>query len=520
LVTTLTAAIANGTTSSITVASTAGLVQGMYIQIDSEILLITGVADGTTLDVARGQLGTMGAEHLTTGVNVTLAADQRGVAYQDAPDLGAFEFNTTAASPTTTTASSQTATFGTSDQSVQLTATVTSGTSTVNQGSVSFQLQDSQGHNVGNAVSGNLSDGSASVMYTLPGGTALGTYTIVATYNPGAGYSSSSDNTQSLVVGTASTTTAASSQTATFSTSAQSVTLSANVTSGGGTVNEGSVSFQLQDSQSHNVGSAVSANVSGGSASVTYTLPGGTAAGMYTIVATYTPGADYSGSSDSTHALTVYPAITVPAAQIASENVSQAVSGISIGAGTSVNVMVTLAVNHGTLTLGTTSGLTVTGNGGSVTLTGSTANLNAALATLAYRGGLNFSGADTLSLYASVGSITSNASVGITVVPIAQQATNLQALVAALLGAFNPGQAINLQAPATMQSAGVLNPGQASSLIVKLNLQGNRGDIGKVQAFLNEVQAYLKAGKLTQAQADALLGPGNILLQGLMVEFG
>jgi hypothetical protein len=41
-------------------------------------------------------------------------------------------------------------------------------------------------------------------------------------------------------------------------------------------------------------------------------------------------------------------------------------------------VTLTLAVGHGTLTLGSTSDRTVTGNGsGSVTLTGSTADLNA-----------------------------------------------------------------------------------------------------------------------------------------------
>jgi hypothetical protein len=137
-----------------------------------------------------------------------------------------------------------------------------------------------------------------------------------------------------------------------------------------------------------------------------------------------------------------------------------------------------------------------------VSLTGATANLNAALASLLYRGSLNFSGADTLSLTASVGTIRAQASVAITVVSIAQQATNLQALVT------------------TLQRAGMLNPGQANSLLVKLNLKGNRGDIGRVQAFLNEVRADLQAHLLTQAQADALLGPGNILLLALTVEFG
>ena len=37
-----------------------------------------------------------------------------------------------------------------------------------------------------------------------------------------------------------------------------------------------------------------------------------------------------------------------------------------------------------------------------------------------------------------------------------------------------------------------------------------------VQSFLNKVHALLKAGILTQAQADALLEPGNILLTSVM----
>src|SRR5262249_14264458 len=153
-----------------------------------------------------------------------------------------------------------------------------------------------------------------------------------------------------------------------------------------------------------------------------------------------------------------FPAITVPAAQTAYQNVSQAISGISIGSGLSGSLTVTLAVGHGALTLGTTNGLTVTGNGsGSGSLTGSTADLNAALPTLVYSSWRNFTGADTLSLTAGVGSISSQASVAITVLSIAQQATNLQAQVTAL------------------QSAGVLNLGQANSLLVKLNLQGNHG---------------------------------------------
>ena len=47
------------------------------------------------------------------------------------------------------------------------------------------------------------------------------------------------------------------------------------------------------------------------------------------------------------------------------------------------------------------------------------------------------------------------------------------------------------------------------------DLTGNDGDIGKVQAFLNEVAADLNAGILTQSQVDALLYGGNILLLGV-----
>jgi hypothetical protein len=118
---------------------------------------------------------------------------------------------------------------------------------------------------------------------------------------------------------------------------------------------------------------------------------------------------------------------------------------------------------------------TVSGNGtGVVTLIGSTANLNPALASLVYRGSLNYSGADTLQITANDGSLSASPdSVAINVVSAAQQAADLQAQVSAL------------------QTAGVLNQGRANSLIVKLNLRGNSGDVGKVQAFLNEVAGYL-----------------------------
>jgi hypothetical protein len=104
------------------------------------------------------------------------------------------------------------------------------------------------------------------------------------------------------------------------------------------------------------------------------------------------------------------------------------------------------------------------------------------------------SGADTLNITASDGTLSSSGSVALTVKSAAQQAADLRAQVNAL------------------QAAGVLKKTQANILLGELDLKGNSGDIGKVQSFLNDVAGYLKSGVLTQAQADSLLGPGNILL--------
>jgi len=195
-----------------------------------------------------------------------------------------------------------------------------------------------------------------------------------------------------------------------------------------------------------------------------------------------------------------FPTITAPTGQTAFEDVEQAIGGISVAdAGTAV-LTFTLDVSHGTLTLGMIPVLlTVAGDGtGSVTLTGTTADINAALATLVYLGDLNYSGGDTLVLKATDGFRSGfETSVAINVVSAAQQATALQALVS------------------TLQTSGVLNQGQANSLIVKLDLKDNAGDIGKAESFLNQVAAYLNAGILTQAEADELAYWGNILLLGV-----
>jgi hypothetical protein len=221
------------------------------------------------------------------------------------------------------------------------------------------------------------------------------------------------------------------------------------------------------------------------------------AAGAYPIVASAATGTGL-GNYNITYGnglLTVSPLLVVPGSQTAYEDVDKAISGISIGNAASGTLMVTLGVSHGTLTLGTTTGLSVAGNGsGSVTLSGSVAALNAALAGLLYRGSHNYSGSDTLSITVGNGSLSSSGSVAITVKSAAQQAADLQSLVNDL------------------RDAGELSQGQANALSAKLNLKGGNGDVGKVQAFLNQVAAFRNAGLLTQGQADDLLYWGNVLL--------
>jgi len=178
--------------------------------------------------------------------------------------------------------------------------------------------------------------------------------------------------------------------------------------------------------------------------------------------------------------------------------VDLAISGISVHDLDNARLTVTLRVGQGTLTLGASADVVIRGNrSGRVTLSGSLAGLNAALATLVYRGNRNFSGADLLRVIANDGSRITTNSVAITVLSTAQQAANLQARIHALY------------------LSGVLNRGQANALTFKLNLKGNDGDIGRVQSFRSQVRRLRNDGILTPAQANVLLELASILLTSL-----
>ncbi len=180
-----------------------------------------------------------------------------------------------------------------------------------------------------------------------------------------------------------------------------------------------------------------------GSASVTVS---GTVASLDSELSnsglTYTPTTNYLGSDSlvvsatdpgesltgtATVAIDVVASspsfITGPAVSL-SENSSQAFNGAN-----EINVddygtaeQLSLSVSHGTLSLSTTTGLGVTGNGtASVTLTGSLSNLNSDLGSLTYTPTTNYTGSDTLNLSDkdTISNLTGTASVAITVKPLA-----------------------------------------------------------------------------------------------------
>jgi hypothetical protein len=161
---------------------------------------------------------------------------------------------------------------------------------------------------------------------------------------------------------------------------------------------------------------------------------------------TYKPTAGYSGSdslfvsvtnsgdNQSTSASAALTVIFIPPPSIsAPTNASLNPNGslvFSSANGTAITVAdsgpgsntdsLTLMVTHGTVTLSTTSGLTVTAglNGSSsITVVGAVANLNAALSALTYKPITGYSGSDSLaiSLKDSADSLSASANVALTV---------------------------------------------------------------------------------------------------------
>ena len=126
-----------------------------------------------------------------------------------------------------------------------------------------------------------------------------------------------------------------------------------------------------------------------------------------TAITTATTTVDITAVNDA-------PINTVPGAQSVAEDTILPIAGVSVADSDSSALTTTLSVSSGTLTVIAGSG--VTGNGtASVTITGTAAQINAALAGLAYTGNLNFNGGDTLTVATNDGTATDTDTVAITV---------------------------------------------------------------------------------------------------------
>ncbi len=353
------------------------------------------------------------------------------------------------AAATTITVANAPATFSANAQNVTLSATVTSAAGTVNSGTVSFTVFNS-GTPVGNPVtSGTVTNGVATATYSLPAGTAAGSYSISASYTGGGNFAASSDSTHSLAIGPAATTVASRNATTTFSPSAQNIALSASVTSTAGAVNDGAVTFTILNGSTP-VGSAVtSGTVTGGSANATYSIPAGTAAGTYVIQATYNPGGNFAGSSDNSHNLSVNGAATAIAPSNASATFSPNTQNVILSA------TVTSAagtVNAGTVTFTLLNGGNLLGSpitSGTVANGIANATFSLPAGTLAgtytmvavYNAGWNFvSSSDATHSLTVSGAVTTTLATGASAIfnPSAQNVT-LFATVTSTAGTVNAG---------------------------------------------------------------------------------
>jgi predicted extracellular nuclease len=97
------------------------------------------------------------------------------------------------AAATTTTVSGAAAVFSPADQTVVLSASVTTAAGTVNEGTVTFTVTNAASAVVGLPVVGNVSGGVATANYTLPGGTTPQALTITGEFSGGAFTAPSSD---------------------------------------------------------------------------------------------------------------------------------------------------------------------------------------------------------------------------------------------------------------------------------------------------------------------------------------
>ena len=352
---------------SATVTSSIGIVsQGLetFTILSGNTVIGTPVSVNVTAGAASAGYVLPGG---TTAGTYTIQAVYDGTADYGS-SMDSSQTLTVNAATTVTAAAGATASFG--DASVTLFATITSPAGTVNQGTETFTILNGTTP-VGTPVTVNVGTGSASASYALPEGTQPDTYAIQAVYNGTANFVGSTDDSQTLVINAAPTTTAAASATALFGDAF--VELDATVTSSTVVVDQGTETFTILNGTTP-VGNPVTVNVSSGAASAAYALPAGTPPGTYIIQAVFNGTTDFLSDTDHSHTLLISAAGTTTAATSAIATLGQ--SSVTLSATVTSPAGV---VDEGTETFSILNGTTLVGSSVTVDVSGGAASANYSL---------------------------------------------------------------------------------------------------------------------------------------------
>ena len=266
----------------------------------------------------------------------------------------------------------------------------------------------------GLAYTGNLDfNGADTLTVATSDGTATDTDTIAITVNPVndapintvPGAQSVAEDTILPIAGVSVADIDSSALTTTLSVSSGTL----NVTAGPGVTGNGTASVTI---------AGTAAQINAALAGLAYTgNPDFNGADTLTVATS-----DGTATDTDTIAITVNPVNdppvnTVPGAQSVAEDTTLPIAGVSVADIDSSALTTTLSVSSGTLNV--TAGPGVSGNGtASVTIAGTAAEINAALAGLAYTGNLDFNGPDTLTVATSDGTATDTDTIAITVNPV------------------------------------------------------------------------------------------------------
>ena len=201
-------------------------------------------------------------------------------------------------------------TYSSAAQNLPVSATVTSPSGVVYEGTVTFTVLNGTTV-IGTAVTVNVVSGFASTTYILPAGLAGGTYNLQVVYTGTANFATSTPTVGTFVIMPAVAVTQASSTSTTYTVSGEMVALTATVTSlATSSVNEGTETFIILSGATV-IGSSVTVNVVNGVANATYTIPAGTLGGSYTIEAEFNGTSSFSSITDESQFLVINAAPTV-----------------------------------------------------------------------------------------------------------------------------------------------------------------------------------------------------------------